>query len=155
MILDRPNCFWRIKIVLVKSKSFLSVPNNFGQVQIVLVRLVSSGLFFIIWTCPKWFWTWPKWIGPVPGAKSFRTHTHTCRRTRHKRNIKIILGHGDWHSLSVPKLVEALLSVDVSAVSCGPEHVVVVGGQGDVYSWGRGYKGEHTVILLDRTFQPF
>ena len=28
------------------------------------------------------------------------------------------------------------------AVSCGPEHVVIVGGQGDVYSWGRGYKGE-------------
>ena len=39
-----------------------------------------------------------------------------------------LLGHGDWHSLSVPKLVESLLSVDVSAVSCGPEHVVVVGG---------------------------
>ena len=37
--------------------------------------------------------------------------------------------------------MEALLSVDVSAVSCGPEHVVVVGGQGDVYTWGRGYKG--------------
>ena len=53
----------------------------------------------------------------------------------------ISLGHGDWQSLSVPKLVEALLSIDVSAVSCGPEHVVVVGGQGDVYSWGRGYKG--------------
>ena len=56
--------------------------------------------------------------------------------------VKTFSGHGDWHSLSVPKLVEALLSVDVSAVSCGPEHVVVVGGQGDVYSWGRGYKGE-------------
>ena len=51
------------------------------------------------------------------------------------------LGHGDWHSVSEPKLVEALLSVDVSAVACGPEHVVVVGGQGDVYTWGRGYKG--------------
>ena len=23
----------------------------------------------------------------------------------------------------------------------GPEHVVVVGGQGDVYAWGRGHKG--------------
>ena len=60
---------------------------------------------------------------------------------------KLFLGHGDWHSLSVPKLVEALLSVDVSAVSCGPEHVVVVGGQGDVYSWGRGYKGKSDIVL--------
>ena len=33
-------------------------------------------------------------------------------------------------------------------MSCGPEHVVVVGGQGDVYSWGRGYKGEHTVFWI-------
>ena len=33
------------------------------------------------------------------------------------------------------------MSIDVSAVSCGPEHVVVVGGQGDVYTWGRGCKG--------------
>jgi alpha-tubulin suppressor-like RCC1 family protein len=51
------------------------------------------------------------------------------------------LGHGDWHSMAIPKLVETLLSVDVSAVACGPEHVVVVGGQGDVYAWGRGLKG--------------
>ena len=26
-------------------------------------------------------------------------------------------------------------------VSCGSEHVVVVGGQGDLYSWGRGAGG--------------
>ena len=31
--------------------------------------------------------------------------------------------------------------MDVSAVACGPEHVVVVGGQGDVYAWGRGLNG--------------
>ena len=90
-------------------------------------------------------WTGPKQLildqNDLDGPKSFWTH----RRTRHKRYAKIILGHGDWHSLSVPKLVEALLSVDVSAVSCGPEHVVVVGGQGDVYSWGRGYKGERLI----------
>lgn len=29
----------------------------------------------------------------------------------------------------------------MSAVACGPEHVVVVGLSGDVYTWGRGYKG--------------
>ena len=34
-----------------------------------------------------------------------------------------------------------LFSVDVSAVSCGPHHVVVVGGDGEVYSWGCGLCG--------------
>ena len=34
MILDRPNCFGRIQIILVGSKSFWLGPNHFGQVQI-------------------------------------------------------------------------------------------------------------------------
>ncbi|CAM1314269.1 Uncharacterised protein g6493 [Pycnogonum litorale] len=51
------------------------------------------------------------------------------------------LGHGDWHSSPRPKLVEKLLSVDVSGVSCGPRHVVVVSGDGEVYSWGCGTYG--------------
>lgn len=38
-------------------------------------------------------------------------------------------------------MVESLLSVDVLAVACGNEHVVVVGGKGDVYAWGRGAGG--------------
>ena len=51
------------------------------------------------------------------------------------------LGHGDWQSLAAPKLIESLLTADVSAIECGPEHVVVVGNQGDVFSWGRGSLG--------------
>ena len=39
------------------------------------------------------------------------------------------------------KLVESLLSVDILSVACGNEHVVVVGGNGDVYAWGRGAGG--------------
>ncbi len=39
------------------------------------------------------------------------------------------LGHGDWHSSALPKMVESLLSVDVSAIACGAEHVVVVSGK--------------------------
>ena len=77
MTLDRPNCFGRIQIVLVGSKSFCSGPNHFVWVQIILVRfkLEFCSLIFIIWTCPKWFetdqnkmdWfkmivTWPKWL---------------------------------------------------------------------------------------------
>ena len=34
MILDRPNCFGRVQIVLVGSNLFLTFPNHFGQVQI-------------------------------------------------------------------------------------------------------------------------
>ena len=37
--------------------------------------------------------------------------------------------------------LERLLSVDVSAISCGNAHVVVVEGEGEVYSWGRGEGG--------------
>ncbi|XP_064092354.1 serine/threonine-protein kinase Nek8-like [Macrobrachium nipponense] len=52
------------------------------------------------------------------------------------------LGHGDWNSSTKPKLIERLLSVDVGAISCGSQHVVVVGGEeGDVYTWGRGEGG--------------
>ena len=47
-------------------------------------------------------------------------------------------GHGDWNSSARPMLIEQLLSVDVVGVGAGAEHVVVVGGQGDVYAWGRG-----------------
>ena len=53
--------------------------------------------------------------------------------------------HCEWEGLNlisiVTKLVESLLSVDILSVSCGNEHVVVVGGNGDVYTWGRGAGG--------------
>lgn len=31
--------------------------------------------------------------------------------------------------------------MDVGAISCGSRHVVVVGGEGDVYAWGKGEGG--------------
>ena len=51
------------------------------------------------------------------------------------------LGHGDWSNISRPKLIEGLLSVDVTAVSCGPGHVAVVCSNGLVFTWGRGADG--------------
>uniref|UniRef100_T1J9T1 non-specific serine/threonine protein kinase n=1 Tax=Strigamia maritima TaxID=126957 RepID=T1J9T1_STRMM len=51
------------------------------------------------------------------------------------------LGQGDWNCTSKPKLIEKLLSVDVSAIACGFAHVVVLSGDGEVYSWGRGAGG--------------
>ena len=32
-------------------------------------------------------------------------------------------------------------SVDVIAVACGPSHVVVVGSEGEIFSWGNGASG--------------
>lgn len=51
------------------------------------------------------------------------------------------LGHGDWSSSSKPKLIEALLSFDVTSVSCGNAHVAVVTSDGVVFSWGCGEDG--------------
>lgn len=33
-------------------------------------------------------------------------------------------------------------SVDVVVIGCGQQHVVVVGRDGDVYSWGQGQRGQ-------------
>ncbi|XP_043239693.1 serine/threonine-protein kinase Nek8-like [Amphibalanus amphitrite] len=52
------------------------------------------------------------------------------------------LGHGNWNNINTPKLVESLLTVDVAAIACGRRHVVVVGGGGEVYSWGQGQGGQ-------------
>jgi len=51
------------------------------------------------------------------------------------------LGHGDWLNSSKPKLIEALLSFDVTSVSCGNSHVAVVTSDGVVFSWGCGDDG--------------
>ncbi len=50
--------------------------------------------------------------------------------------------------------MEALLSVHVTAVACGPEHVVVVGSQGDVYAWGRGSEGRLGLGHEEDTYLP-
>ncbi|XP_071479348.1 uncharacterized protein [Diadema antillarum] len=51
------------------------------------------------------------------------------------------LGHGDYHSASRPRLIESLLSVDVTSIACGPEHVVVAGSDGEIFAWGKGKDG--------------
>ena len=45
-------------------------------------------------------------------------------------------------------------SVDVVAIGCGSEHVVVVGGQGDVYAWGRGSQGRLGLATEDDACSP-
>lgn len=51
------------------------------------------------------------------------------------------LGHGDWCSITRPRLIEALLSVDVMAVASGLHHVAAVGSDGEIFSWGKGADG--------------
>ncbi|KAK8731098.1 hypothetical protein OTU49_007797, partial [Cherax quadricarinatus] len=51
------------------------------------------------------------------------------------------LGHGDWNTSVKPKLIERLLAVDVGAISCGSQHVVVVAAEGAVMTWGCGEGG--------------
>jgi hypothetical protein len=55
MILDRPNHFGRVPIVLGKFNLFWSDPNHFGQVQILKISPEKSDLnqTKMIWTQPK------------------------------------------------------------------------------------------------------
>jgi hypothetical protein len=59
MILDRPNCFGRVQIVLVRSKSFCPGPKHFGQVQI---RLFCTNFYNL--DLSEMILTRPKQIGP-------------------------------------------------------------------------------------------
>lgn len=52
------------------------------------------------------------------------------------------LGHGDWSSINRPRLIESLLSFDVTAMACGMNHVVVLGRKGCVLSWGDNSAGQ-------------
>jgi hypothetical protein len=68
MILDRPNHFGQVPIVLDGSNSFWSGPNHFGQVQIIKFSPEKSNLNLtkMIWTrqknldLTKTICTWPK-----------------------------------------------------------------------------------------------
>ncbi|VDI36377.1 NIMA (never in mitosis gene a)-related kinase [Mytilus galloprovincialis] len=56
------------------------------------------------------------------------------------------LGHDDTEDREKPALIEGLTgksisSIDVIAVACGKKHVVVVGSEGEVFSWGCGADG--------------
>ncbi|XP_021355161.1 uncharacterized protein LOC110451456 [Mizuhopecten yessoensis] len=64
------------------------------------------------------------------------------------------LGHGDWTSTYRPRLIESLLSVDVISVACGPKHVVVVGSDGEIFSWGCGGDGRLGLGNEDNQCQP-
>lgn len=46
------------------------------------------------------------------------------------------LGHGSTESVKVPVLVRALSNVPCLALACGARHTIVVGINGEVYSWG-------------------
>ena len=59
MILDRPNNFGRVPIVLDRFNLFLLGLNNFGQLQIIKISPEKSNL-----NLTKTIWTLPKQYGP-------------------------------------------------------------------------------------------
>ena len=48
------------------------------------------------------------------------------------------LGHGDTRDLASPRIVEALLGDDITALAAGTSHVAVVTGDGELFTWGQG-----------------
>ena len=75
MILDRPNHFCRVPIILERSNSFCLGPNYFGLVQIMKISPEKSNLNLnkMFWTppkhCtrPKQFWTAKTYFEPIEG----------------------------------------------------------------------------------------
>ena len=69
MILDRPNNFGRVPIVLDGSNSFWLSPIYFGQVQIIKISPEKSNLYLIkmIWTRPKQFVPVQNYFVPIEG----------------------------------------------------------------------------------------
>ncbi|XP_066905365.1 serine/threonine-protein kinase Nek8-like [Halyomorpha halys] len=46
------------------------------------------------------------------------------------------LGHGDFEDHSCPKIIDKLLNMDVTDISCGDDHVACLTRDGKVYTWG-------------------
>ena len=89
MILDHPNCFGRLQIVLVESKLFWSGPNHFGQVQI---RLLCTNFYNLDPT--KMIWTRPNQIGPDQNKLDSTKIKEGCNR----------LGNLQWTQPSLRRL---------------------------------------------------
>jgi len=50
-------------------------------------------------------------------------------------------GHGKRGDVFLPKVVESLVDVPVSSVSCGAAHTLVISKSGDVFTCGYGFEG--------------
>ncbi|XP_065681888.1 uncharacterized protein LOC100207375 isoform X1 [Hydra vulgaris] len=51
------------------------------------------------------------------------------------------LGHGDWLSINTPKLVDELMTLDITSLVAGSNHVAITTSDGKVYTWGCGLDG--------------
>jgi alpha-tubulin suppressor-like RCC1 family protein len=52
------------------------------------------------------------------------------------------LGHGDRRPAFKPRLVKALLGVNITSVTAGTRHTVAVDDAGEAYAWGSNEHGE-------------
>ena len=69
-------------------------------------------------------------------------------RTVTSLDVSAVAGH---HAMPAALLLNIVMirvfvllfySVDVTAVACGKDHVVVVGSEGEVFAWGSGADGK-------------
>ncbi|XP_066917979.1 uncharacterized protein [Clytia hemisphaerica] len=51
------------------------------------------------------------------------------------------LGHGDWNSIARPKLLDALLTLDIASLETGAYHIAITTAEGHAFTWGRGDDG--------------
>ncbi|GJQ82019.1 hypothetical protein Trydic_g6896 [Trypoxylus dichotomus] len=52
------------------------------------------------------------------------------------------LGHGNWNSITKPKLIESLITRHIKNVKCGSRHVVALDSKGVIYAWGSSKDGQ-------------
>ena len=122
IILDRPNCFGWVQIVLVGSKSFWSGPKHFGQVQIrlfcsnfynldqseiILTWTIQIGPIQNNWYSTKMIWTVQNHFGPIEGQgiKFVQVWWPLDQTSRSKLTMKIQKElMYMWRSLSNPHL---------------------------------------------------
>ena len=86
-ILDRPNQFGRVPIVLDRSNVFWLGPNHFGQVKI---RLFWTNFYNL--DLPKMIWTRPEQIGPIQ---------NDCYSTKMIWTVQNNFGHIEGQGINV------------------------------------------------------
>ena len=82
IILDHPNDFGKVPIVMDGSNLFWSGPNHFGLVEIIKISPEKSNL-----NLTKMIWTWPKQFVPVQNNLDDPKSFWTYRRTRHNNLV--------------------------------------------------------------------
>ena len=118
MILDRPNHFCEVTIILDRSNLFWSGSNLFGQVQIIRIspQKYNLNLTIMIWTQPKWYgpnqndcqltkmiWSVQNHFGPIEGQGMRHERiwwlTNTIHTAQQNKKIQACWQNDWWRTL--------------------------------------------------------